>query len=64
MHTQMPHYQPLISLGIAAVGGTATVGVSALDAQRLKIIVMGQVRHSLFILVLFHPLRYTTYELI
>jgi len=37
-----PTYKPLISLGIAAVGGTASCGVSALDAQRLKIIVSGQ----------------------
>lgn len=40
--SQVPSYKPLISLGVAAVGGTATVGVSALDAQRLKIIVLGQ----------------------
>jgi hypothetical protein len=39
---QTTAYKPLISLGVAAVGGTATMGVSALDAQRLKIIVSGQ----------------------
>lgn len=35
----LPIYKPLISLGVAAVGGTATAGVSALDAQRLKLVV-------------------------
>lgn len=38
---QTTTYKPLISLGVAAVGGTATMGVSPLDAQRLKIIVTG-----------------------
>ncbi|KAJ9508288.1 hypothetical protein QJQ45_011794 [Haematococcus lacustris] len=37
-----PAYKSLISLGVAAVGGTATAGVSAVDAQRLKIMVTGQ----------------------
>ena len=39
---QRDTYKPLISLGLAAVGGTATSGVSAQDAQRLKIIVTNQ----------------------
>lgn len=34
-------YKPLITLGIAAVGGTASAGVSALDAQRLKVLISG-----------------------
>jgi len=43
---QLHHYKPLISLGVAAVGGTAVCGVSAMDAQRLKIMVSGQVSNA------------------
>ncbi len=39
---QVGTYRPLISLGVAAVGSTATLGVSSLDAQRLKMVVSGQ----------------------
>lgn len=40
-------YKCLIALGVAAVGGSAVMGVNALDAQRLKIIVsnMGPSQH-------------------
>jgi hypothetical protein len=39
----MQTYRPLISLGIAAVGGTATLGISPADALRLKIIATEEV---------------------
>jgi hypothetical protein len=39
---QMPTHKGLLALGVAAVGGTATGGVSELDAQRIKMVVSGQ----------------------